>query len=72
MQQVHRNVGAFVLSICLSAVLKWRNNQKKTSETILNESDIRWETKSFSELTNLEVYEILMLRCDVFVVEVSF
>ena len=31
--------------------------------------EITWETKSFSNLTTLELYKILALRSEVFVVE---
>jgi ElaA protein len=39
------------------------------SERIFNEMNITWHCKTFNELTNLELYQLLQLRCEVFVVE---
>ena len=34
-----------------------------------NNSNIQWITKSFAALTNIELYALLRLRCEIFVVE---
>ena len=34
-----------------------------------NNSNIQWITKSFAALTNIELYALLKLRCEIFVVE---
>jgi len=34
-----------------------------------NNSNIQWVTKSFAALTNIELYALLRLRCEIFVVE---
>ena len=39
------------------------------NETFLVPEKINWECRSFSELTNVELYKILQLRNEVFVVE---
>jgi hypothetical protein len=68
------SIVAFVLTAFLSAAVRSKpttGTPSNPSETLVWE-ELQWETKIFSELSTLELYQIMKLRAEVFVVEVSF
>ena len=68
------SIAAFVLTIFLSAALRSKpmpGTAPIPSEMLVWE-ELQWETKIFSELSTIELYQIMTLREQVFVVEVKF
>lgn len=68
------SIAAFVLTIFLSTALRSKPMLGTTPipSDMLVWEELQWETKIFSELSTIELYQIMTLREQVFVVEVKF